>query len=184
MGLISIDPGEIEELSGNEGDVFRVEPQNGRIKVSDRKRTADTGDTIVQNEQARIILEDGDGLFIFNPTDGTVKVNINPQGLIIANRSQIIQQVENRSHDGVATQSYTASEDNDVFSFDSQAIPNGTAQLTVFPDSNNDGNVLVEGDTPLRPDDSASFSVNNFDAVSFTVENSGDSVYAIAEVDN
>lgn len=185
MGVVTLDAGEVKDISPGDARTFRVEPENGQIKVSDRKRKASSGDRIIADEQVTVTLEGGDGLFAFNPTDGSVKVAVNPQGLIIANRSQIVQKTQDRNFGDVYTETLTASSNGDALTFSSQAVPDGSGVLIQNPDTNN-GKVWVGSQDnsgyQLAPGQTVSLGVTNFNVVDVYVENSGEEARAVAEV--
>jgi len=185
MGNISLEPGEVTDISNGEASTYRVEPQNGFIKVSDRKRKAESGNRIIADEQATLRLERGDGLFAYNPTDGNVNISVNPQGLIFANRSQIVQKTQNRNFGDVYSETLTASVNGDALSFSNKAVPDGASVLVQNPDTNN-GKVWVgsqdQSGYQLAPGQTVSLGVTNFNVVDVYVENSGEDVKAVAEV--
>jgi hypothetical protein len=185
MGVVTLEAGEVKDISPGNAETFRVEPENGQIKVSDRKRKASSGDRIIADEQVTVTLEGSDGLFAYNPTDGSVKVAVNPQGLIIANRSQIVQKTQDRNFGDVATETLEASSNDEAVTFSNQAVPDGSSVSVQAPDDNA-GKVFVgsQDDTGLQlaPGQTTTLGVTNFNVVEGFISNSGDELRAIAEV--
>lgn len=183
MGQLRIEPGETREISTQEeADTYRIRLSNGRLRLAERRRLAAQGDEIVSGEQVTAQLENNDDLFAFNPTDATVQININPQGLIIANRSTIVQRTAAQNFGNVQARQVTSSSASSFETLPNVDIPDG-ATMFVEADSNNGGNIRVEDSDGIPVGtEGKTFDVSNMDAVNFFFENSGDKLRAHVEV--
>lgn len=185
MGIQNIQSGETKRVAkygkGNK-NIYRIEPLNGRLRMSDSRKNLDKGDRISRGSQVTVKLEENDGLWIFNPTDGTVKVSVTEQGLIQISRNQITQETVREQSDKVETDVIEATENNEELSFKNQPVAQNSGVL-VEPDSTNDGEILVNGQVPLGSGKEFT-TINNMNAITLEFENAKDKAFATTEASN
>jgi hypothetical protein len=199
MGNIDIEPGEIETLadpSKGQASRYRIFVQNtsnfsSKVRLADRRTKARTGTEILGGEQVQVELEDGDVLAAFNPTDATVTVEINPQGLSLIDRSTVIQNAsiqtdqvglaKNNTLQNLATNStgITTGQDTGGGTLPSNSVDPGRS-VRVQALSGNSGLVEVNGDFELAAGQAVDLQVTNTDKISYTAASS-DGVCFIVE---
>jgi len=199
MGTFTIQAGETEKLADTtkqDASRFRafVENNDGsqaRLKFSDRRKNANTGTEILGGEQVQFQLEENDALFAFNPTTNPVKVNVNPQGLALIDRSTVIQNAsirtdevglaKNNTLQNIATNEsgVTSGTDTGGGTLPSNSVAPGRS-VRVQAQPGNSSNISVNGDFQLQPGQGLDLAVTNTDKISYTAS-SGDGVEFIVE---
>jgi len=207
MGNIDIESGEIETLadpSKGQADRYRIFVQNSsnfssKVRLADRRTKARTGTEILGGEQVQVELEDGYVLAAFNPTNSTVTVEINPQGLSLIDRSTVIQNASIQTDQvGLAKESTLTALNNDLQNLavnetsitsgtdsgggtlPSNPVPDGKA-VSIKAQFGNTGVVNINGDFPLQAGDTVTLQVDNTDKISYTTANGTEGVAFIVE---
>jgi hypothetical protein len=150
MGQMTIQPRTSEKVgSKSQSQGYVLEAVDGDIRYSDRKKTAKSGKKILEGGIDNVRLERGDGLFVYNPTETTVTIEVTPWGLVVLGSNNSIQLTAQRQFDNGLVGQDTVSSAGSTVQLNggsSQNIPRGS-QLTIRALTGNGGPVYVGFDS-------------------------------------
>ncbi|MFB6144676.1 MAG: hypothetical protein ABEJ98_05185 [Candidatus Nanohaloarchaea archaeon] len=177
----TIKPGDTQQFAPRSSGIYRFQVKQGQMRMNDNRNEVRNGDLGVPGDRGRVELERGDQLWVKNVGLNEAKVEFNRQGLQIEFFPNSKLEVTDKVYPGLETDTITSSSAGQTLSFKDQDIPQG-AKMTIKPDPQNSGDILINGEFLVDP--SYSTPVSNMQVPDIKFTDSGDSAQAVVEVDS